>query len=45
VFLSLGKEEVKRLFNKEIFKDKLVYFLSLVKKHLEINKESKDKEI
>jgi hypothetical protein len=45
VFLSLGKEEVKRLLNKEISKDKLVYFLPLVKEYLEINKESKDKEI
>jgi hypothetical protein len=45
VFLSLGKEEARRLLNKEISKDKLVYFLSLVKKHLEINRESKDREI
>jgi hypothetical protein len=45
VFLSLGKEEIRRLLDKEISKDKLAYFLSLVKKHLEINKESKDKEI
>jgi hypothetical protein len=45
VFLSLRREEVKRLFNKEISKDKLVYFLPLVKKHLRINRESKDREI
>jgi hypothetical protein len=45
VFLSLRREEVKRLLDKKISKDKLVYFLSLVKKHLKINKESKDKEI
>jgi hypothetical protein len=45
VFLSLRKEVVKRLLDKEISKDKLAYFLPLVKKHLEINKESKDKEI
>jgi hypothetical protein len=45
VFLSLGKEEVRRLLDKEISKDKLAYFLPLVKKHLEINRESKDREI
>jgi hypothetical protein len=45
VFLSLRREEVKRLLDKKISKDKLVYFLPLIKKHLKINKESKDREI
>jgi hypothetical protein len=45
VFLSLRKEEVRRLLDKKISKDKIAYFLPLVKKHLEINKESKDREI
>jgi hypothetical protein len=45
VFLSLGREEARRLLNKEISKDKLAYFLPLVRKHLEINRESKDREI
>jgi hypothetical protein len=45
VFLRLRKEEIRRLLDIKISKDKLVYFLFLIKKHLKINKESKDKEI
>jgi hypothetical protein len=45
VFLSLGREEVRRLLDKKISKDKLEYFLPLVREHLEINRESKDREI
>jgi hypothetical protein len=45
VVLSLKREEIRRLLNKEIFINKLVYFLPLVKKYLEINKEFKDREI